>query len=553
MELSRETRRFYYFTNPKGLIIDDRGIENEGEFIRFPRCYLDDPENPVNHDNRIKRTFSNPDECLKWVEQMTFKQNSRVDKKLYVKSEAVKADGGDFEKVKEFMIAPENFNPKDIRVYKSYLANNIVDRDRERFTPPVLMSFSKTIVGKPKLFGHAWGNPGEGICFDSEVVQKSLDESLKMIGPHPSKGIAEHLEDVKTRDGAIYWLVVKWYMLADNVELTRKIDAGIVSYESIGFRAPDKVAVKDKDGNVKWWEFVNTETAEAEALENSYVWLGSQYGARSRKKSFEDEDKLISFDEVIKPYAGEHACRLKDPGQYDSFARKNCEFEHEGKCVDVIYGISEGKSEIQALRFKKSVWTESAAKSYCDEKGGTFEAAAEKTLDKIETTRPETTEVKRMKIEVKALGIEGEYDLTDEGIAKLQADVIEKTNLRDEENKKVLDETKSELEKVKAVLGDLDTEKIKVLQEKSKLGDEYKQFLIEETNKFKVLCGFVKSDVESVRADQELLASMTVEQIKVHLEEFRGKWAQDHPNTGVLPENTETQDSRKVHKIDAHI
>lgn len=76
------------------------------------------------------------------------------------------------------------------------------------------------------------------------------------------------------------------------------------------------------------------------------------------------------------PYANEHACRLNDPGKYDRFARKNCEQKHDGKCIDVIYGIKNNKSEIQALRYPKKVWTAAAAKSHCSDAGGSFEAAS---------------------------------------------------------------------------------------------------------------------------------------------------------------------------------
>jgi len=84
----------------------------------------------------------------------------------------------------------------------------------------------------------------------------------------------------------------------------------------------------------------------------------------------------IDKDLVLKPYPNEHACRLKDPGQYDSFARKNCEQKHDDKCIDVIYGIKKNKSEIQSLRYKKDVWDEGAAKTHCKGRGGTFEAAS---------------------------------------------------------------------------------------------------------------------------------------------------------------------------------
>lgn len=47
-----------------------------------------------------------------------------------------------------------------------------------------------------------------------------------------------------------------------------------------------------------------------------------------------------------------------------------------GKCLDVIYGIKSGKSEIQAYRYKKTIWTASAARSHCSSHNGSFEAAS---------------------------------------------------------------------------------------------------------------------------------------------------------------------------------
>lgn len=77
-----------------------------------------------------------------------------------------------------------------------------------------------------------------------------------------------------------------------------------------------------------------------------------------------------------KPYPGEHACRLQSPGKYTRFARKNCFRRSAGKCIDFIFGIVGGKSEVQAMRYKKTIWTAAAAATNCKDAGGTFEAAS---------------------------------------------------------------------------------------------------------------------------------------------------------------------------------
>lgn len=102
-------------------------------------------------------------------------------------------------------------------------------------------------------------------------------------------------------------------------------------------------------------------------------------------EKFEEGEK-VEKEDVLKPYPNEHACRLEDPGKFDSFARQNCKVKHSGKCVDFIYGIKSGKSALQAMRYKKDVWAAGAAKSHCSSHGGSFEAAKEVELEEIKST-----------------------------------------------------------------------------------------------------------------------------------------------------------------------
>lgn len=85
------------------------------------------------------------------------------------------------------------------------------------------------------------------------------------------------------------------------------------------------------------------------------------------------------------PYKNEHSCRLEDPDKFDKFNRVNCDQEHEGKCIDVIYGIKSGKSKVQALRYKTDTWNKSDARKHCKDREGIFEAAEEDKSMKMET------------------------------------------------------------------------------------------------------------------------------------------------------------------------
>ena len=65
--------------------------------------------------------------------------------------------------------------------------------------------------------------------------------------------------------------------------------------------------------------------------------------------------QLASEEESARPYPNEHAARLTDPDQYESFARINDEF---GNGIDAIYGIKENEgSELQAIRFDSARFT----------------------------------------------------------------------------------------------------------------------------------------------------------------------------------------------------
>ena len=84
------------------------------------------------------------------------------------------------------------------------------------------------------------------------------------------------------------------------------------------------------------------------------TWSNSK---ADRIKELQDRSAM----EMERPYPNEHAARLKDPAQYDSLRRVN---DEGGNGVDFIYGIKEGKSELQAIRFRSSVFTAVEAQAW---------------------------------------------------------------------------------------------------------------------------------------------------------------------------------------------
>jgi ATP-dependent protease ClpP protease subunit len=83
--------------------------------------------------------------------------------------------------------------------------------------------------------------------------------------------------------------------------------------------------------------------------------------------------------EILNPYPNEHACRLRDPGDFQPNSFRRMSRDHDGKRYDVIIGRLKGESATteQAYRYPKTVWTADAAHSHCEDHDGRFEAATE--------------------------------------------------------------------------------------------------------------------------------------------------------------------------------
>src|SRR6056300_1450623 len=83
-----------------------------------------------------------------------------------------------------------------------------------------------------------------------------------------------------------------------------------------------------------------------------------------------DSDRELTVDEALemeRPYPNEHAARLRDPGQYDRFRRRN---DAGGDGVDFIFGIKEGEdgAELQAIRFRLAEFTAAEARAWLSER-----------------------------------------------------------------------------------------------------------------------------------------------------------------------------------------
>ncbi len=80
-----------------------------------------------------------------------------------------------------------------------------------------------------------------------------------------------------------------------------------------------------------------------------------------------------------RPYPNEHACRVRDPGDFEEGSFRRVKREHEGKEYSVIMGRLTGESTMteQAYRYPKDTWTEKEARAHCKSHDGiSFEPAS---------------------------------------------------------------------------------------------------------------------------------------------------------------------------------
>jgi hypothetical protein len=213
-----------------------------------------------------------------------------------------------------------------------------------------------------------------GMQLKSELPAFREHERTEIVGT-----INKHWKD----DGTLYASGVFHEFTEAGKEVLDLMEDGFPWQASIGVRALKVVEIapgskmkvngKDIDGPADVW-------TESKVVESSFVALGADDDTVSVPHSQEVHEEH-GGDEEEMPFPNEHACRLKPPGNFDRFNRKNCEQKSSGKCIDVIYGIKAGKSEIQALRYPKGTWTEASARSHCSSRGGSFEPAGKNSLE----------------------------------------------------------------------------------------------------------------------------------------------------------------------------
>ena len=93
---------------------------------------------------------------------------------------------------------------------------------------------------------------------------------------------------------------------------------------------------------------------------------GGDAGKSWSDRLVESMDRKMETGDAERPYPNEHAARLRDPDQYDSFRRSN---DRGGNGIDFIFGINDGEdgADLQSIRFRLSEFTASEARDWLSE------------------------------------------------------------------------------------------------------------------------------------------------------------------------------------------
>jgi len=335
MILQKESSRFYYFKVDEKVDLDVDGIKSDGKIIKFPK-------ESSRNGARFQRAFKSADQCTAWFNQykandMNFVPMQKVAKDIpHVSQKAISVTDTMWEKMKQFMVVPDDFTKDDFVVFESQLANTAPDRDAERFTKAFLKSLMKTIIGKSKLTAHEHYTVGEGVFFDSTVEKYSVDEFVQTLENVPDKEFLYKLNKIADAEGGLYWGVTKYYMNKEiHADKITRIKTGEAAPMSIGFRAPQApIAVKDERDSetTLFWEWDNAKDFEAEAIEGSDVYLGAQYGARNRKdfqSGNDPDDKNNQSAKTGNTDAGEVKTKKTNEVKRMKFQIKSLDWEKE--------------------------------------------------------------------------------------------------------------------------------------------------------------------------------------------------------------------------------
>jgi len=211
----------------------------------------------------------------------------------------------------------------------------VVDHDGDVIDPE---AFKKSLIDPihiPVLAGHD----------HSQIVGKVLTGSAHHIDGEEYKLFARMQMNLETQAGR---------------EAFSNIAGGFVREWSVGFNIPNPGAVVyDRGGQKAIRRIMELDLVEVSSVIRGASPATGTIAAKSADMAAEE-----------KPYPNEHACRVREPGDFEIFRTSTTEVD--GKSIRTVYGQEMGTDEwdIQSYRMPISDWSEAEARGYCDDHYG---------------------------------------------------------------------------------------------------------------------------------------------------------------------------------------
>ena len=243
---------------------------------------------------------------------------------------------------KKFIISDAKVLDERQGIVEAYVNTmGVVDHDGDVIDPSAFNSSLVEPIHVPVLAGHDHGS----------IIGKVLEAHPHHIAGDEYKLFARMQLNLETQAGR---------------EAFSNIANNIIREWSVGFNIPSVDAVVYDRGGQKAIRRIN----ELDWVEVSSVIRGASPATGTIAAKSAD----MAAEE--KPYPNEHACRMREPGDFEIF--RNRAEEADGKTIRVIYGQEKGTDEwdIQSYRMPTSEWSEAEARGYCsDHDGIKFEPA----------------------------------------------------------------------------------------------------------------------------------------------------------------------------------
>ena len=243
---------------------------------------------------------------------------------------------------KKFIISDAKVLDERLGIVQAYVNTmGVPDYDGDIIDPNAFNSSLVEPIHIPVLAGHDHGS----------IVGKVLEAHPHHIGGEEYKLFARMQMNLETQGGR---------------EAFSNIAGGFIREWSVGFNIPSADAVVYERGGKKAIRRIN----DLDWVVVSSVIRGASPATGTIAA------KSADMDTEEKPYPNEHACRMREPGDFEIF--RNRAEEADGKTIRVIYGQEKGTDEwdIQSYRMPTSDWSEAEARGYCsDHDGIKFEPA----------------------------------------------------------------------------------------------------------------------------------------------------------------------------------